>query len=262
MRAQDGNEALRFIEGGAIPDLVLLDIMMPRISGFEVCRRIRAIYSPSKLPIIMLTAKDQVNDLVEGFTLGANDYITKPFSKYELFARIRLHLMLANVNIDHITGVSNRFFFDTMYSSEWKRSFRIKNSIAVLLADIDHFTAYTDKYGQQMASSCLKKIARTISQSAKREGDLLARYNENSFAVILPSTDIDHAAQVCQQILDNIRQLAIPGTEEGSIVTVAVGVSSVTPDDTMHPSDLIFRTESALAEAKRRGPGSLCVWGK
>jgi two-component system sensor histidine kinase ChiS len=263
IRAQDGLEAMKIIEGGAIPDLVLLDIMMPVISGFEVCKKIRQIYSPTKLPIIMLTAKDQVSNLVEGFDLGANDYITKPFSKHELLARIRLHLMLANVNIDSVTGIFNRYHFDGTYLSEWKRAVRTRTDLTVIMIDVDNMKQYNASFGRPAGDLCLKDIAKAISSAVKREGDIAARYGSDNFIVLMPSTNIAQAEVVAVQIQENIARLRIPDNKNpnpGS-VTVCIGISSLIPIEGIHLSDLISRTESALQEAKRRGKNSISTLG-
>lgn len=255
LKSQSGIEALKILESGTMPDLILLDIMMPRLTGFEVCKKIRHVYPATELPVILLTDKDQVTDLVEGFRVGANDYLMKPFSKYELLARIRLHLKLASVNVDAVTGISNRRYFDSIIAIEWNRALRIGNYLSLIMVDIDFFKNYNDTYGHQAGDVCLRRVANTLSGTVKRAGDITARYGGEEFAIILPDTSREDSALVSEKLRKNIESLGIVH-ESSSVsdkVTISLGYASVIPSRKSSPDDLIIMADRALYQAKKGG---------
>ena len=264
LKSQSGTEALKILESGTMPDLILLDIMMPRLTGFEVCKKIRHIYPATELPVILLTDRDQVTDLIEGFRVGANDYLMKPFSKYELLARIRLHLKLASVNVDAVTGISNRRYFDSILAIEWNRALRIGNYLSLIMVDIDFFKNYNDTYGHQAGDVCLRRVANTLSGTVKRVGDITARYGGEEFAIILPDTNREDAALVSEKLRKNIESLGI-AHESSSVsdkVTISLGYASVIPSRKSSPDDLIIMADTALYQAKKGGRNQVRYCGE
>ncbi len=261
LKSQSGTEAVSMIESGSTPDLILLDIMMPHLSGFEVCRRIRHVYPASELPIVLLTERDQVTDLIEGFRVGANDYLVKPFSKYELLARIRLHLKLASVNIDAVTGISNRRYFDSLLAIEWNRASRNSTSMSLIMIDIDFFKNYNDTYGHQAGDTCLRRVASTLNSTVKRAGDITARYGGEEFAIILPDTGREDAAMISEKLRRNVEDLNIPheSSAVSENITISLGYASLIPNRESSPAYLIAMADKALYDAKRGGRNRTCA---
>ncbi len=286
VEASGGEEALEAFEREA-PDLVLLDIMMPRMSGYDVCRKLREERDASQMPIIYLSAKNQVRDLLEGFDTGANDYLMKPITKSELLARVRTHLELLDVHrnlerkvaerteelrdanekleqlaaLDGLTGISNRRIFDERIEVLWRDHIRREAPLSLLLIDVDHFKSFNDRYGHQRGDTTLVAVARAVVDSMRRASDLAARFGGEEFAVILPDTDEDGAMRIAETVLHAARSLEIEHEESSfGIVTLSIGVASMNPERGGELSALIGRADQALYSAKQKGRDRIEVW--
>lgn len=264
------------------PDLVLLDSVLPDISGYEIAQKIRALESPGDwTPIIFLSSPDDEVSIEKGIAAGGDDYLHKPFSEIVLGAKIRamqrLVLMRASLLaltrkldatnqelqrislMDSLTGVANRRYFDETISVEWRRARRHSNSLAVLMFDIDHFKLYNDTYGHLAGDECLRRVAATIRQNTVRPSDLVGRYDGKAFAVILPETTIGGAVMVAEKIRQAIHELNIPhALESGDRITLSVGVASAAPGFDNPPDDLIHAADQALRRAKAEGRDRIC----
>ncbi|PSB24451.1 response regulator [Stenomitos frigidus] len=274
--SMDGESALeQAIE--ETPDLILLDIQMPGIDGFETCKRLKLNPSVSDIPVIFITANNSTENIVEGLSLGAVDYIVKPFQKEEVLARVQVHLRLrlltrkvqeqaialqiANqqleclANLDGLTQVANRRRFDEQLDLEWKRLTREPGPLSLILCDIDYFKRYNDFYGHQAGDTCLKQVAKALEQSLKRPGDFVARYGGEEFVVILPNTNFDGASHVAEIIQTDIEKLYISHAQSqvSTHITLSLGISSMIPTKEASESSLIAAADKALYEAKRRG---------
>ncbi|MCM1984950.1 response regulator [Lyngbya confervoides] len=259
------------------PDLILLDIQMPGIDGFETCKQLKASPMTSEIPVIFITAATTVDSKVKGLSLGAVDYVTKPFQHEEVLARVKVHLQLrylthkvqeqaialrrANrelrriANLDGLTQVANRRRFDEYLSQEWHRLAREKQHLSLILCDIDYFKDYNDFYGHQAGDSCLRKIAKTIDAVLSRPADFAARYGGEEFAVILPNTPPVGALQVAEEIRSNIKVLQLPH-ERSRIeahITLSLGVSCLIPSSDSSIQELIAIADRALYAAKDNG---------
>ena len=259
------------------PDLILLDVQMPGIDGFEACQQLKASTTTAEIPIIFITAATSVDSKVKGLTLGAVDYITKPFQHEEVLARVKVHLQLrylthkvqeqaialrrANqelkriANLDGLTQIANRRRFDENLKHEWQRLAREKQNLSLILCDIDYFKDYNDCYGHQAGDSCLRKIAKTINAALHRPADFAARYGGEEFAVILPNTPPDGALQVAEEIRSNVKvlQLHHERSKISTYVTLSLGVSSLIPCRESSIEELIAIADCALYKAKERG---------
>lgn len=181
--ATNGSDALK-IASTTIPDLILLDIMMPEMDGYEVCRKLKTDPLLRDIPVIFITAKSQQEDEATGLELGAVDYITKPFSPGIVRLRVRNHLELKRQRdllgrlsfLDGLTGLPNRRGFDEFLSREWRRAVRNKSHISIVMIDIDKFKDYNDSYGHLAGDDCLKKVAAILENSLDRAADFVARY--------------------------------------------------------------------------------------
>ena len=273
------------------PDLILLDVCMPEISGFEVCQELKSSKDTQNIPIIFLTALTQADSKTIAFEYGADDYITKPFQIEEVLVRIKKQLgisqsrqelieknvrleqenrqhRLAQENLfrlnqrldrlattDGLTQIANRRYFDDFLVREWRRGRREKFPLSLIICDIDHFKQYNDFFGHQSGDICLQKVAKTISNTAKRPGDLVARYGGEEFVVLLPRTPGRNALQVAETIRDNIEKLKIshPQSSVSNHVSLSLGISCVVPDPRYTRNQLLVTADKALYAAKKQG---------
>ena len=261
--ATNGLKSLEIATSGSPPDLILLDIMMPGMDGYEVCQRLKADKETQNIPIIFITAMSQEEDETRGLELGAVDYITKPFSLPIVKVRVKTHLelkrhrdMLENLSMmDGLTGIPNRRRFDECFEMEWKRAERDASFLSLIMVDIDFFKAYNDCYGHQTGDDCLKEVASTLAGSVKRAADCIARYGGEEFASILPGTDIQGAIQVGEVMRKNIEALAIPHCESSisEHITVSLGSASIIPTRDKSALVLLEAADRGLYKAKEEG---------
>ena len=259
------------------PDLVLLDIIMPDIDGFEVARQIRQLEPPGEwTPIIFLSSLNKDQDIENGIAAGGDDYLLKPVSEVVLGAKIRAmqriiqmrqsllvmtrKLDTANqelkrlTSLDGLTGIANRRHFDAMLIREWRRAMRLGEELSIVMADIDFFKQYNDTFGHQSGDECLRQIAQTLSLGLDRGGDLMARYGGEEFAAILPGTSLSGASFVAEQMRQAISALAIPHPDMPfGHVTASFGVASAVAMPETDPQDLVGAADQALYKAKSRG---------
>jgi diguanylate cyclase (GGDEF)-like protein len=274
--AMDGESAIEQVQEDA-PELILLDVQMPGMDGFETCMKLKANQVTQDIPIIFITASIDLENKVKGLSVGAVDYITKPFQQEEVLARVRVHLELrfltrkvqeqaialqqANqelhrlANLDGLTEVANRRRFDEYFDQEWRRSGREQTPLSLILCDIDYFKNYNDHYGHQAGDACLRRVARAISETLHRPGDLVARYGGEEFAIILPNTSSEGAVHIAEMLQRQIEQLKIFHDQSriNSYVTLSLGISSQIPTPSQENHTLIAATDKALYLAKSEG---------
>lgn len=261
--AINGEAALEIAKNTS-PDLILLDVIMPDISGFEVLTKLKHDDLTRKIPVIFITSLDSIEDEEKGFAFGAVDYITKPFHSAIVRARVKMQLQLNEYirtfeqlsTIDTLTNVVNRRGFDERISTEWYRAMREKEPISILMIDIDKFKNYNDTYGHLQGDLALQTVAKTIKQTLKRITDMVSRFGGEEFIVLLPNTDFDGAFIVAKEICANIERAVIEGTNTS--VTVSIGVNSLMPgiDDTIDA--FLHRADVSLYTAKNSGRNQVC----
>lgn len=262
LAAADGGEALR-IALAEQPELILLDVRMPGMGGFEVCRMLKENPLTAPIAVVFLTAAGEEADEETGLNLGAMDYITKPFSTPILRARVRNLLQaqaqrsqLARLSHqDGLTGIANRRSFDEVLDLAWQRHGRLAEPLAMLLVDVDAFKPFNDNYGHQFGDDALRRIAARIEMCTRREGDLAARYGGEEFACILSKTDADGALQVAEAVRAAVEALGIVHGFScvGPQVTVSVGCASLVPTIGTGPEALIAAADRGLYAAKHGG---------
>ncbi len=285
LTASDGLSGIEMVSD-LRPDLVLLDVVLPRMDGFEVARRIREREGPGDwTPIIFLTMRTSDEDLEKGIAAGGDDYLTKPVSPAVLGAKLRAmqrimemrqalliatrELDAANQElrrlsaVDGLTGIANRRQFDETLAREWRRAARAERPLAVVLWDIDFFKQYNDVYGHQGGDACLKAVARALALEARRPGDRVSRFGGEEFAVILPDTDARGAAHIAERMRIAVVSLAIPhsGSAVARIVTASAGVASLVPQSEGTHDQLVQWADTALYEAKRAGRNRVVSYG-
>ena len=267
--ATNGRDALAIARSQPQPDMILLDVMMPEMDGFEVCRQLKADPATRHIPVIFVTAKDDVADEEHGLMLGAVDYIAKPFHLPVVRARVRNHLALklkadlleSLANIDSLTDIPNRRRFDEKLDHEWRRCQRSGLPLSLIMLDVDHFKAFNDHFGHGAGDICLVTVAATLSGNLSRPGDMVARYGGEEFAVILPETDAAGASQMAERMREALalqRMPQAPGAGYG-IVTLSAGVASCVPAEEAGLADLIAAADSKLYEAKTLGRNRVCT---
>jgi two-component system cell cycle response regulator len=254
------------------PDVVLLDRVLPDMSGTEVCRWIKHTEQTKGVPVIMLTVRNSLDDKVTGIESGADDYLAKPCNDVELHAKIYAALrikalqdalrqknrelaeLLAKVGsmavTDVLTGLYNRRHFDDELDAEWKKSRRYRYSIACLLIDIDFFKSINDTCGHKAGDSVLKELS-VILQKNVRDTDTVARWGGEEFIILLPHTDADGGYAVARSLLERISRYEF-GQVPGRRITVSIGLSCSGPA-TQEKERLIEAADKALYEAKKNG---------
>jgi diguanylate cyclase (GGDEF)-like protein len=261
--ATNGPDALRLIQSSP-PDLVLLDVEMPQMSGYKVCAELKANEDTQHIPVIFITAHNDTDREEVGFEVGAVDFVAKPFRPAIVKARVRTHLLLKRQSdmlrnlafIDGLTGVSNRRRFDQALEAEWRRCRRNGSPLSLLMIDVDRFKLYNDHYGHLVGDACLQKIAETLSKQLLRSHDLLVRYGGEEFACLLPDCDLSGALGKAEALRRAVSALGIAHRAAANArltVSISVGVASVIPEDPLTPSDLIAAADAQLYLAKSRG---------
>ncbi len=260
--ATNGGDALKIAEKQK-PDLILLDIVMPEIDGFEICKKLKSDESTSSIPVIFVTGSISEHDETEGFDIGAVDYINKPVRKAIVKARVRSHLetkrqrdMLENLTkIDGLTGIPNRRNFDEVLLSKWRCAQKSETHLSIAMIDIDHFKQYNDTYGHATGDSCLRKVAQALIGSCKRPGDFVARYGGEEFAVILSETDKNAALVVLERMKENIKSLLIEHSSSNvsNYITLSIGLASMVPIKDFSPDSLVEKADQILYQAKKNG---------
>lgn len=245
------------------PDLILLDVHMPEMSGFEVLEALREDDDLRATPVIFLSGSDDTEDIVRGLDLGAVDYVTKPFNAFELRARVRAALrtkrlrdMLAReANIDALTGLANRRAFEQRLQAEWSRRERQAGELGLVLADIDHFKALNDTYGHRTGDVVLEGIGETF-RSGVRPYDLACRYGGEEFAVICPGQHAAGAGELAERLRGRVADQPVR-TDKGQL---AVALSFGVADSRNRPSPqaLVEAADRALYEAKANGRDCTC----
>ncbi len=265
--AKDGETALN-VASNELPDLILLDVTMPGVDGYEVLRRLKKNDRTAAIPVIFVTGMSSIADEKLGLELGAVDYITKPISPPILDIRVRNHIelkrqrdLLRNLSIkDGLTGIYNRRYFDEFLNREWKRSLRCcDESMALILMDIDHFKAYNDNYGHSEGDNCLKQIASALSGAVPRATDLIARYGGEEFVCVLPNTSLEVAVVVGKRLAAKVNELALTHAYSSAAghVTLSMGAAAMVPSLDITQDALIIAADRNLYRAKETGRNRL-----
>ncbi len=266
--AVSAKRALKVAFSEAPPDIVLTDIMMPEMDGYELCRQLKEDSRTKSIPILFVTAISEVMDESRGFALGAVDYITKPFHPPMVKARVKLHLELKRKQellekyafIDALTEIPNRRRFDEVIDREWHRALRASYPVSLMILDIDHFKLYNDSYGHGKGDDCLRRVAGSIAEVLRRSSDFVARYGGEEFVVILPDSDLSQALEAAKKIQDIIDALLIAHelSPVADHVTFSIGVATMIPENGKHHRELIEAADKKLYEAKSSGRHHIC----
>jgi len=287
LQAERGKIALDIARQNVI-DMVLLDINMPGIDGYEVCRQLKADERLKDIPVIFISALSDTMDKVTALSVGGVDYITKPFQAEEVLARIDTHLKIRNLQqelelknavleaeilrreeaekeltilaaTDPLTKVFNRRHFFEFATRELSRANRTKVSFSIMMADIDHFKKVNDSYGHLIGDQVLIRFTE-ICQENLRHYDVLARYGGEEFVILLPETGIHEAIEIAERIRTKIEAAEMTfGGHEFSITT-SLGVANIEDEGEVPLEIILDRADQALYQAKQNGRNKFIVW--
>lgn len=272
-----------FLARAVRPAVILQDLLMPGMDGFQLVRAYRAEPDLAAVPVIILSTREDPTEKSKAFADGASDYLVKLPDKIELVARIRAHArsyraqierdaaykelerlkqqleeqnaMLERMTVqDGLTGVANRRHFDDRLERAWRRSLREGNTLSLVMIDVDHFKAYNDLYGHPGGDDCLRAVAKALAGVIHRPDDLLARYGGEEFSAILPSTDGAGAGHIAEQMRAAVSMLQMPHPRSSiGHVTISLGVGTMRASGSTTPSALVELADARLYEAKRGG---------
>jgi two-component system, cell cycle response regulator len=260
-----------------MPDLILMDVMMPEMDGFSAASKIRNDKLTCDIPIIFITAKGETEDIVKGFDVGGQDYITKPFNPQELFARVNTHLELkqsqqalkdysielekANRELkelnarlefmawhDQLTGLPNRRYMRDRINSEQDRSSRSRRPFSLVMGDIDDFKRVNDTYGHETGDGVLKHISAIINSTLRKQ-DLLSRWGGEEFLFLLPETDLNGALIVSEKIRSSIEAHPYSYKDKTISLTLTLGVAEF--EESQGIDGAIKRADEALYKGKK-----------
>ncbi len=234
--ATNGRDALSQARN-RLPDLVLLDAVMPGMDGFEVCAALLADPKTADIPIIFITASNDVDHEVKALSAGAADFIAKPVNPLIVTHRVRTRLTLKRQadelrrlsRFDGLTGAVNRRWFDELLEMEWVRAMRSNDFIGLLMIDVDHFKLYNDSYGHSAGDTVLKTVISAITSVVRHPPDMVARFGGEEFACLLPGADIPSLVSVGERVLNAVRVCSLPHafSRVADHVTVSIGGRAV-----------------------------------
>jgi len=247
------------------PDVILLDVNMPSMDGYEVCRRLKASPVTSAAPIIFLTGADSTEDKIKGLELGATDYITKPFDPAEMRARVRaalrtaylLDLLSRKAMIDGLTGLWNRGYLDARLMAEVALARRSGRALSCIMLDVDRFKGVNDKFGHPFGDDVLKMVASRLNAGSRTE-DVVCRYGGEEFAILLPNTARTGAVELADRMRLAIAAQTLRFRDQTVNVTCSMGVAEVQEGDE-DGSAMLETADSALYQAKQTGRNRVCT---
>jgi diguanylate cyclase (GGDEF)-like protein len=272
LTASGGAEALAMMAAQPVT-LVLCDVEMPGLDGFNFLKITRGHADLAEIPVIMLTVKEDLGAKVKGLTEGASDYLTKPFHNEELVARVRVHLKLKQLQdelrlknakleelsrLDALTQISNRRHFMEVLESEFARAQRYTATLSLVMLDVDHFKLVNDTWGHVAGDDALIGVT-NAARALLRKCDHAARYGGEEFALLLPETPLEGARIVAERIRRSVSEVVIAQPLGEFSVTVSLGIATFPGTGIANPSELVRQADEALYAAKRAGRNQVCV---
>lgn len=266
--AAQGEQALTMAQE-AQPDLILLDVVMPDMDGFEICQRLKQNVLTQDIPVLFVTAHNEPEQETRGLEVGGVDFISKPINPAVVRARVKTHLTMKlqsdllkrMVFLDGLTGTFNRRYFDHRLLMEWQRAERDHTPLGLIMLDVDFFKRYNDHYGHQQGDDCLRHVAMTLKQTLLRPGDVVTRYGGEEFACLLPDTDPTGALLVAERMIQSVHALGLPHADSsvpGGVVTISAGCAVKLPSPGQRASDLLALADAQLYQAKSQGRNRIC----
>lgn len=260
--AKSGETALKKAKEN-LPDLIVLDIVMPDLNGFEVISALKQMEETRNIPIIFITGLNNPTNEENGFRLGAVDYITKPFNTSIVKARIRTQIqILKQIDlietegmIDPLSHLPNHRRFEINFYAEWRRAVREKTYFGLVLISIDQLYDQIHFYGRPLGERLITEVANTLRDSVRRPTDMVTMLEEDRFATILPGTDLSGTLKVAENMRSNVEALNVPDPLSGKTIktTLSIGAATTQPEQEKSFKDFFESTEKLLLEAKNAG---------
>lgn len=263
----DGLEAWEHLQAADAPNLIILDRSMPGLQGLELCAKVRKLDREPKPYIIILTAQNDVKDVIAGLDSGADDYITKPFYPHELVARLKVGIralelqkelletrnqLKKEASHDYLTGILNRRAAMDSFQQELKRNQRLKNPLSVALLDLDYFKKVNDDYGHLAGDEVLCETAKRVA-SALRPYDIFGRYGGEEFLLILPECNGDDAQLICQRVRALICDKSMRTSSGDISISLSVGLCVSSGQGQYSVEEMVQQADHALYQAKETG---------
>ena len=264
--AKNGKDALE-VADEYLPDVILLDIVMPGMDGYEVLSKLKSSSRTKTIPVIFITGLSAVKDEEKGLALGAADYISKPFSSAVVKLRVHnqikmLHYIETIIHLgmtDQLTDLPNRRSFEERMQLEWGRAMREKTKISLLIIDIDKFKYYNDTFGHQQGDVVLRTVAKIFVLEVKRSVDFVARLGGEEFVILLPNTDTEAAYKVAERVRKDIEETQIPLINgKTTNITISIGINTQIPTQNSSSELFIEGADKALYAAKNSGRNRVC----
>jgi diguanylate cyclase (GGDEF)-like protein len=266
--AKNGEQAIELARKH-LPDLILLDVIMPDRSGFDVIEDIKNDKQTMNISVIFVTGLANSDDEERGFDLGGCDYIYKPFKANIVIARVMMHLELIKqrkmlneiAHIDALTGISNRRKMDVVLADELAANKRDKNKLAVALIDVDYFKPYNDNYGHGAGDAALKKLATSFREVLQRPRDFAARYGGEEFLIILPNSSVEGTELIISNIVQALadKEIKHEHSKASDLLTISIGAVLVGDEQSITPADVLLQADKLLYQAKQNGRNQLVI---
>jgi len=266
-KVTDSRKALETAEED-MPDIILLDIIMPEMDGFAVISALKNSDKTRDIPVLFITGLDDIEAEEKGLVLGAADYISKPFHPPVVQLRIHNQIKILEqlrtikrISLhDQLTGMPNRHSFEERLHLEWGKMLREHTPLSVLIVDVDHFKNYNDAYGHPQGDIALQSVAEAFDRALKRSSDFAARWGGEEFIVLLPNTDVDGMMIIAEEVRKTIEDMTIPGPFDSiTKITASIGGNTQTHETASAISEFISEADTALYEAKKTGRNKVCI---
>jgi len=258
--ATDGETALSILEDEEV-NLILLDIVMPDMDGYEVCKRVKNSEHTKNIPIIFTTSKTDEDSIEVAYDCGASDYVVKPFKPKELLARVRTQLKIQKMEkelrllalIDSMTKLYNRRYLSRISEHMISLALRHKQDLSIIMIDIDNFKEINDNYGHQIGDDVIIELSNML-MIKQRKSDVICRYGGEEFLILLPNTSLNDTEKIAENIRKNVENISIKLTSDKALkFTVSLGVSTVCIHNDKNIESSIKRADDALYYAKKNG---------
>lgn len=266
--AKNGHQAIELANKHR-PDLILMDVLMPEFSGFDVIDVLKNNNQTMHIAVIFITGLTNSDDEAQGFSLGCCDYIYKPFKSNVVIARVMMHLELIRqrkilndiAHVDALTGVSNRRKMDEVLADEILANNRNKTTLVIAMLDIDFFKPYNDNYGHGAGDIALRQVGDILRDSCKRPRDFVARYGGEEFVVVLPDSTLEGASLVLEGIIESIREKEITHqySDVASVLTISIGAIVLDDCPNCNVDNVLKKADQLLYQAKGNGRNQLMI---
>lgn len=267
--AKDSSKAQSLLATDTVFDLILLDVNLPELGGFELCHLIKQMPARQEIPVIFVTSRSSVDDKIKGFELGAVDFVTKPIEYPILKARVRTHVTLRQQKeqlralslTDPLTNLPNKRAYLQTFQAEFNEARQQNESLGLIVLDVDHFKAYNDNYGHDEGDRCLKRLAKILQRSMMHSSETAFRYGGEEFTIVVPRASQDIINNLAQRVIDNLKTESLPHAWSNcaDYLTVSMGAFVGNVREFEQASDIFEIADKKLYQAKQNGRACLVI---